>query len=228
MSPNEPLSPLMTDRAYDMVLSGMSFPFSAAKAAADRASVKLNDFFVTAVCMGMAEYHQRHGLEVERLRMGMPLNVRSGDGDAAGNQIAAVRLEVPIGCGTAPEQMQVFRALMTTARNEESIDAMGSLYGVVSRLPRHVIASTFASVVEGTDFLASNVPGVPVPVYLTGSRLLEQLPFGPLSTAATNVTLMSYAEQLHIGIAIDSAAIPDREVFIDSMRAGFQATAEYV
>jgi len=216
----------MVDRAYDMVLSGMSFPFGTAKAAAARADVKLNDFFVTAVCMGMADYHERHGRPVERLRVGMPLNVRvPGDNESPGNQIAAVKLEVPINFGTAEEQMQVLRALMNTARHEEAVEAMGPLYGVVSRLPRPLIASTFANIVSGTDFLASNVPGVPLPVYLEGSRLLEQFPFGPLSTAAANVTLMSYAGELNVGVATDSAAVPDPETLLDSLRVGFAAAA---
>lgn len=219
---SEPLSPLMTDRAYDMVLGGLSFPFQRAREAARRAEVKLNDFFVTAVCMGMSDYHRRHGHAIERLRMGMPLDVRVDD-EAEGNQIAAIRLEIPVDCGTATEQMQVLRALMSTARQEEAIDAMGHLYGLVSRLPNPVIAATFAKIVSGTDFLASNMPGVPVPVYLEGSRLVEQFPYGPLSTAAANVTLMSYADRLHVGVATDSAAIPDPDVFIDSLGAGFEA-----
>ncbi|MGZ6869830.1 MAG: WS/DGAT domain-containing protein [Frankiaceae bacterium] len=43
------------------------------------------------------------------------------------------------------------------------------------------------------DFLASNVGGFPMPVYLGGARV-AQYPSGPTIGAAVNLTLLSYLD----------------------------------
>ena len=74
---------------------------------------------------------------------------------------------------------------------------------------------------KGTDFVTSNVPGAPFPVYLCGRRQLAQYPFGPLSGSAINVTLLSYVDEVNLGISSDPAAVTDREALLDDLRAGF-------
>ena len=48
-----------------------------------------------------------------------------------------------------------------------------------------------------------------------------QFPFGPLAGAALNITLLSYQNDLNIGIASDPAAVPDPDVLVRSLQAGF-------
>jgi diacylglycerol O-acyltransferase / wax synthase len=71
------------------------------------------------------------------------------------------------------------------------------------------------------DFLASNVPGIPVPLYLAGARVRSFTPFGPTAGSAVNVTLMSYAGDCCMGVNIDTAAIPDPDEFVACLAAGF-------
>ena len=67
---------------------------------------------------------------------------------------------------------------------------------------------------RGLDFQASNVPGSPVPVYLLGVPVTAVFPFGPLAGAAVNVTLLSYQNELNIGVNVDPAAVPDIDTLI--------------
>jgi hypothetical protein len=46
-------------------------------------------------------------------------------------------------------------------------------------------------------------------------------PFGPMSGAATNITLLSYLDELQIGVNSDPAAIPDADVFLACLNEGF-------
>ena len=50
---------------------------------------------------------------------------------------------------------------------------------------------------------------------------MQQFPFGPMSGAAANITLLSYLDELHIGINIDPAAVPDPETFVECLQEGF-------
>jgi len=74
---------------------------------------------------------------------------------------------------------------------------------------------------KGIDFVTSNVPGVPVPVWFAGARLEAQFPFGPLAGSAMNVTLLSYVDEAQIGINTDPAAVPDPEVLLSCFTDAF-------
>ena len=75
---------------------------------------------------------------------------------------------------------------------------------------------------KGIDFVTSNVPGVPIPLFLARAAVESQFAFGPMTGAAANLTLLSYQDQIHIGINSDPAAVPDRAVFLGCLRDGFE------
>jgi hypothetical protein len=58
-------------------------------------------------------------------------------------------------------------------------------------------------------------------VYMSGARVEATYGFGPLSGAACNVTLLSYIDDLHVAVSTDPAAVPDPEVFLACLQAGF-------
>jgi diacylglycerol O-acyltransferase len=78
---------------------------------------------------------------------------------------------------------------------------------------------------KAVDFVTSNVPGPPIPVYSSGARVERMIGFGPLSGAALNVTLFSYDGSCQLGIHCDRAAMPDPELFLSCLD---KATSEIV
>ncbi len=100
-----------------------------------------------------------------------------------------------------------------------------SLASILYRFPTTVLAGIFGSMLRGVDFTTSNVPGVGVPLFFAGARLVAQFPLGPLSGAAANLCLLSYVDQLHIGVNSDLAAVPDPDVLHTCLRAGFEDIA---
>lgn len=46
--------------------------------------------------------------------------------------------------------------------------------------------------------------------------------FGPTIGASVNLTLLSYDGTCCIGVTLDSAAVPDREVFLACLSEGFE------
>jgi hypothetical protein len=73
-------------------------------------------------------------------------------------------------------------------------------------------------ILKHVDFVASNVPGVPVPVFFAGSKVTGMFAFGPTIGASLNITLMSYDGTCDIGINIDTAAVPDPDVLLGCLR----------
>jgi hypothetical protein len=117
--------------------------------------------------------------------------------------------------------MRQIHQLVDEARHERANELVEPLSNLLNRLPTSALTALFGTMVKSVDFTTSNVPGAPFPVYLAGAKLLSQFPFGPLAGAGLNISLLSYQNDLNIGINIDPAAVPDTEVLMESLREGF-------
>ena len=110
---------------------------------------------------------------------------------------------------------------MLAARDEPANQLVEPLSNLLNRLPTSVVTQVFGTMMRGLDFQASNVPGSPVPVYLLGVPVTAVFPFGPLAGAAVNVTLLSYQNELNIGVNVDPAAVPDFDLFMELLRSAY-------
>lgn len=217
----EPLSPLMTERSDEIRMRAMSLPLDDLKAAAKRNGTRLNATFVAGVAEGMRRYHEYYDRPTERLRMGMPISVRGEDHSGAGNFFSPLRFELPIAVGTPLQSAQVIEALVTSHSSEPVINLIGPAAAVAAKLPAPAATAAFARLLHGNDVLTSNIPGVPFPVFMEGSQMVAQFPYGPLTTAAINLTLLSYMNEAHIGVTSNTGAVPDDEILVDCLNLGF-------
>jgi WS/DGAT/MGAT family acyltransferase len=219
---SQPLSPLMSGRSLSNHLDTIRLPLDDAKRAGKRIGGTLNDAFVGGLVRGLRLYHESHDVDVEALRMGMPINVRTGAPDTAGNAFVPARFEVPVAAPDPLELMRRIRTRMLAARDEPANQLVEPLSNLLNRLPTTVVTQIFGTMMKGLDFQASNVPGAPVPIYLCGTEVEALVPFGPLAGAASNVTLLSYRGDLNIGVNVDPAAAPDAGHFVDCLRRGYE------
>jgi diacylglycerol O-acyltransferase len=218
----EPLSPVMAGRSLSLHFDALSVPLDELKAAARTADCRLNDAFVAATLGGLRRYHEHFGSPVRGLRMTMPINVRSGNkADVAGNAFAPARIVVPLDIDDPAERMQAVRSLVGRTRAEPAMALVDAMAMVVHRLPTSASTALFQAMLKGQDFVTSNVPGVPIPVYLAGAAVVAQYPFGPLSGAAANFTLLSYVDQVHVGIATDPRAVSEPDTLLGYVRESF-------
>ena len=177
---------------------------------------------MAAVAGGLARYHRRHGAETDALRMSMPINIRVAGGDTvAGNQFVPARFPIPLTIDDPIERMAALRQLVGEQREEPALAITEPIAGVLNRLPLSMTTALFGSLLKGIDIVTSNVPGVPFPVYLCGAAVEANFAFGPMAGAAANITLLSYVDEVHVGINTDPAAVPDPEVFVECIDEGF-------
>ncbi len=177
---------------------------------------------MAGIASGWRRYHDRHGEPATALRMSMPINVRTeATENVAGNQFAPARFPVPLTVVDPVHRMKVVRDLVLRARAEPALALTEPLAGVLNRLHPDMTTGIFGSMLRGVDFVTSNVPGPPFPIYLSGARVVSQFPFGPMAAAAANITLLSYMDDLNIGFNTDPAAVPDPEALLECMQEGF-------
>ena len=91
---------------------------------------------------------------------------------------------------------------------------------MLNRLPVSMTTAIFGGMLKAIDVVTTNVPGAARPLFIAGARLQANFGYGPLTGAACNITLLSYIDEIHIGISTDPAAIPDPDVFVACLQDG--------
>lgn len=211
------MSPVMRKRRLGRGLEILDVPLDGLRRSATAVDGHLNDAFLAAVTGGLRIYHERHESKINRLRVTMPINQRKDSDEPGGNRITLVRFPVPVAMTDVRERMRAIRSLTDTWRAEPSLALTQEIAMGLNVLP----SSLIGGMLKHVDFLASNLPGFGVPVYLAGARLDSYYGFGPTIGAAVNITLISYIDTCNIGVNCDTGAIPDTADFAECLRAGF-------
>ena len=216
----EVLSPVMTQRGPGRVLHTITVSLDELKQAGAVAGGTLNDSFMAGVTGGLRRYHEHHGATVAELTVTMPISIRKPDDPPGGNRITLQRLRVPLSMADPVSRMRAIGARCRAARAERSLAFTDAIAGALNLVPNTVIGNMLKHV----DFLASDVPGFPYPIFLCGARVTGYYAFGPTIGAAMNATLFSYDGSCCIGITVDTTAIPDDKLLTECLLEGFAET----
>ena len=214
--PFGPLSPIMQQRSINYHFDTIDMDFAAYRAAAKRRNRSVNDLFLAAISVGMHRYHERMGRPVDELRMNMPISLRS-TGDDAANSVTIARFEIPISNAID----DVLEAAAQTVRNWRAEPAL-RLADNLAEFSRFLPPELLSAAAQTSDLTASNVPGVPVPVWIGGAKIERMYPLVATIGAAINITMLTYAGVASIGISTDDAAVDDRDELVRSLRYGFR------
>lgn len=217
----DPHSPVLRARTLARQLGTLDIPLDSLKRAAKTVGGSLNDAFVASVLGGMQRYHEFHGASPDDLRMVMPINLRANDSALGGNHFTPARFLVPLTIKDPSERMVAVSRLTREIRAEPAVQLTDALAGVLNQLPTTITTALFGSMLKGADFVTSNVPGAPFPIYSAGAALERMYAFAPLAGAAVNVTLLSHCGTCCIGVNVDSVAVPDSDLFLRHLEEGF-------
>lgn len=216
-----PHSPILRARTLARGLGTLAIPLDDLKRAGKAVGGSLNDAFVAGVIGGLARYHRFYGEHVDDLRMVMPINLRESSSAMGGNHFTPARFLVPMGIDDPAERILELGRIARAVRDEPAVALTDALAGVLNQLPTTITTALFGSMLKGADFVTSNVPGAPFPIYAAGAELERMYAFGPLSGAALNVTLLSHCGTCCIGVNYDAVAIPDHDVLMECIEQGF-------
>ena len=214
-------SPLWKTRSRHRHLEHVRVPLDELKAASKRFGVTINDVFLAGLVEGSVRYHADRGVEVDAFNTSFVLSTRQ-DSAVGGNSFTPVPVQVP----GAPmplderiadihERIAVKRASMSTG------GGMGAMSSVANLLPTSVVTSAARAAASKIDFATSNLRGAPIPLYVSGARVLQIVTMGPVAGTACNATALSYENGFDIGLFIDPEAIDVPADFRDAIAAAF-------
>jgi WS/DGAT/MGAT family acyltransferase len=213
-------SPLWTERGLDRHAELLDIDFDSAYAAAKRLGGSLNDLFVTAAADAAWRYHTSFDLEVDELRMAMPVSTRT-DRSAGGNSFVPTRVLVPTAAMSPTERFHAVQTRLSATKAEKVIGSVDLLASVTTMVPPMVLTRLARQQVDTIDFTTSNVRAAPFPLYLAGAHIMGTYPLGPLGGTAFNATMMSYDGTLNIGIHSDASAVTDPALLRSSLADAF-------
>lgn len=219
---SEPLSPIWRRRSLALHLDVLELPLDDLLDVAHANACTLNDVFVAGVAGALSRHHVEAERPVKALRMSMPINLRHGEkGRHAGNQFVPARFAVPTNIDDPRKRMRAIHELVLRQRDEPSLAWMDEISAAINAFGEAAATQLTGSMMKALDFVTSNVPGPPFPVYLSGARIERMFPFGPPAGAAVNITLFSYDGIAHVGVNADRAAIGDCERLRYHLEQGF-------
>jgi WS/DGAT/MGAT family acyltransferase len=217
-----PGSPLWNKRSRRRRLEVFSLPFEPVKAAAKRLGGTLNDFFVAGAAGGAARYHVERGASVERFAVTFVVSTRTGRGQG-GNAFMPSKAVVPGAALSAEERFAAVHEVLGSRRSEVNGGGLlNGLAGAANLLPTSLTTRYARSQAAGVDFATSNVRAAPFDVYIAGAKALASYPIGPVAGTAWNITLMSYAGRLHLGLHLDPTAVPDADLLVRSLARAYE------
>lgn len=215
-------SPVMTERGLGRRLATVDGPVADLREAAHVTGCTLNDAFLAAVVLGLRAYHAHHGADVQRLRVTMPVSLRKTGDPIGGNRLTLARFGLPTDSADPADLMRVLHQVVAGRRGEPAMPYSAAAAAMLNRVPVGMVIA----MLKHMDFVASNVPGSPVPVYIAGAEVERMYAFGPTIGTAFNVTLISHAGNYCVGINADTAAVPDLDVLTGCLAAGFRTVLD--
>ena len=197
----------------------------------------INDVVLAACTAALREYLiDRDELPDGPLVASIPVSTRTLDDAPGGNHISAMLATLPV---HIDEPVHRYWEVCRSARDAKRFHALlgegaiaafaelspGPLVGGALRLySRWKLASLHRPL---HNLVISNVPGPPVPLALAGARVEALHPHGPLMEGAgLNITVMSYAGSLDIGVLGCRESLPRIDLLATGVATAVEALAK--
>ncbi len=214
-------SPLLAVRSHGTRLLVVNVALRDLKSAGAAAGGSVNDAFLAAVLGGIRRYHDRKGVPVDDVVVGMPVSLRNEDDPLGGNRFAGIRFPGPAGELDPARRIHAIREHVLAARDEPAIGFLDFLSPVLTKLPTRAIIELSAGLTTSSDVQVSNIRGITRPVQLAGAQVTGMYPLGPRPGVAAMIAMITYNGMCCLGLNVDPGTFDDIEALQQSIDEGF-------
>ncbi len=188
----------------------------------------VNDVVLTAISGGFRDLLAKRGesLAGMTIRTLVPVSVRRpGERGTYNNRVSAMFAELPVGIEDPVQRLGAVREQMDGLKRSQQAVAGEVLTSLSGFAPSMLLALGMRVAIRmpqrSVNTVTTNVPGPQQPLFLTGRRMLEAVPYVPLGgQVRIGVAIFSYDGALKFGVTGDYDTAPD----IDVLCAGIESS----
>jgi diacylglycerol O-acyltransferase / wax synthase len=211
-----PDTPFNSGPSADRILGHIRAPLKKMHQLEKASGCTINDIALSIIGGALKDYLQQQGQTPEQsLVAGMPIDIRSSeDKNAIGNQLSFVNLSLHTDIDDAQNRLAAIHQASSESRKKNKRVGPKSLISIVDNLHpgavvwigKKVISSRLINKIPRLhNTIITNVPGIPVPCYLGGAKLVDYLGFGPLTPIGSLFHVVSSTDT-HINISFLSCS----------------------
>lgn len=215
-----PKTPLNVSVTNQRVFATVRIPLVEAKAVGKAFGGSLNDAVLAICSSALRRYLEaKDALPAEPLKVLMPVNLRKEGDTKLNNQFSVALSHLPTDVADAKDRLteivQSSSSLKTTINRVKSVlptdlPSIGVPWLMSSLASLYARSRLADKIPPIANVLISNVPGMPVPMYMAGARMTGFYPVSiPLHGVALNITVQSYNGALDFGLIACRRAMPD-------------------
>jgi diacylglycerol O-acyltransferase / wax synthase len=217
-----PRTPLNVSITNQRSFAGRSVPLAETKALAKRMGVSLNDVVMAACAGALRRYMADLNVTLDRpMTAAVPVSLREAGNTDPNNQVTMMLASLATDIKDPLERLKAINASTKSSKeltgnlkaaiptDFPSFGAPWIMTGLATLFGRSKISDQIPPV---ANVAISNVPGVPVPLYLAGAKMSSYFPVSiPAHGCALNITVQSYNNALDYGLTACRRAVPDVE-----------------
>lgn len=228
LATNPPPTPFNGTISKQRGLAWSRFSLNEIKATKNRLGGTVNDVILTIIAGGLRHYLVRRGLKVDRteLRAMVPVNVRQEhESMRLGNRVSMMVAPLPIGIQDPLERLRQVAAATELLKSSGQSGQMERVVALTDLMPAFVQAplAQFQASVTPVNTVCTNVPGPRETRYLLGHPVQLMVPLVPLAAGiGLGFAILSYADQITIGLNADAERVPDVWDLAEDLRASFE------
>lgn len=190
-----------------------ALPIDFVRNIARRLDATINDVWVAAVSGALREYLAARGENVDKryLRAAVTFNLREkADAWLLGNEFGLVSVELPTNQAEPTKRLKIVNRLMTKIKQSHQPHATMAFLSIVGSLPHLIQKLVLSMFTSKGSVVLTNIEGPAGVRFLAGAKLSDLICWVPQAgTLGVGFALISYAQQIQLGIFVDKALVAD-------------------
>jgi len=192
----------------------------------------LNDVLIATVTGAMRRYLKTRNTPVNELdlRVTVPVNVRKpGTEFELGNKFSLVFLPLPVHLEDPILRLKEVKQRMDRLKKSPDPYINFGLISSIGYLPSGIAKKAAAVFGNKASGVLTNVPGPRQPLYFAGKKIEKFMFWVPRSgRIGLGISILSYNENVVVGIASDEGLMPDPEVLLEGFEDEFNHLLDLV
>jgi WS/DGAT/MGAT family acyltransferase len=207
-------------------------PLDDVKAIRKHVDTTINDVVLAVLAGAFRELllHRGEDADTTVLRTLVPVSVRTEDARGVpDNRVSAILFELPVHLADPVARVHAVKEQMAARKASHMSEAGEVVVRLGDLAPPMVVGTVMRTATRllarmpqrSVNTVTTNVPGPQLPLFCLGRRMLQHLPFVPLSHGVRiGVAILSYDGNLAFGVTGDRDTAADVDVLADAVPRG--------